>query len=195
MGLARSRTGIRITSRLPRPLPAGDLVISGCRRRRARSQRLRGRVRSGDRQRSVAILDACPSAASRVPKPGRARRSSTAARRHGSPAATIRNSTWSIGRPATRAEEYNGDNAAGRQSLLRLHPGARSQDRQAEVALPIHAARSLGLGFHGDLGAGQCGLAGAPAQADAACRSQRLLLRVRPRRTASCCSPSSSSRT
>ena len=41
----------------------------------------------------------------------------------------------------------------GRQPLRELHPRARAQDRQAEVVLPVHAARSLGLGRDADLGA------------------------------------------
>ena len=43
----------------------------------------------------------------------------------------------------------------GRQPLRELHPRARSQDRRAEVALSVHAARSVGLGRDADVGAGR----------------------------------------
>ena len=75
---------------------------------------------------------------------------------------------WPTGNPS---KEYNGDDRAGRQPLRELHPRARSQDRRAEVALPVHAARSLGLGRDADLGAGRRRLAGPAAQADAARRA------------------------
>ena len=55
----------------------------------------------------------CRSRASPDRKRGRARTSSTAARRPGSPAATIRSSTSSTGRPAIPRKEYNGDDRKG----------------------------------------------------------------------------------
>ena len=67
----------------------------------------------------------------------------------------------------------------GGQPLFGLHPGARREDRQAEVALPVHAARSVGLGRDADLGAVDAELGGAAAQADAARQPQRVLLRLR----------------
>ena len=70
----------------------------------------------------------------------------------------------------------------GRQPLRGLHPGARPQDRQAQVALPVHAARSVGLGRDADVRAGRRDLAGTAAQAAAARQPQRVLLRVRPHR-------------
>ena len=154
-------------------------------RRRARRQRIRRGARSGDRQGSLAILDGAEARASRDRRPGRARTSSTAARRPGSPAATIPELDivyWPTGNPA---KEYNGDDRKGDNLYAELHPRARSQDRQAEVALPVHAARSVGLGRDADLGARRRRLAGAAAQADAARQPQRVLLRLRsPRRHA-----------
>ena len=85
------------------PLPAGIGRDLGRLRRRARRQRLRRRARSGHGQGGLAILDRAQAAARRDPKRGRARTSITAARRRGSPAATIPSSTSSTGRSATRA--------------------------------------------------------------------------------------------
>ena len=82
-------------------------------RRRARRERLRRRVRSGRPARRSGGSGPCRSRASRDPKRGRGRTSSTAARRPGSPAATTPRSTWSTGRPAIRAKEYNGDDRQG----------------------------------------------------------------------------------
>ena len=91
---------------------------------------------------------------------------------------------WPTGNPS---QEYNGDDRKGDNLYANSHPGARSQDRHAQVALPVHAARSLGLGRDADVGADRRRLAGAAAQAAAAREPQRLLLRVRSRATASCC--------
>ena len=49
--------------------------------------------------------------------------------------------------------------ARGRQSLHRFHPGARCQDGQAEVVLPVHAARYPRLGRRGAARAGRYQLA------------------------------------
>ena len=72
-------------------------------RRRARSERVRRRARSGNRQGAVAVLDRAEARRRRAPRPGRARTSIMAARRRGSPAATIRSSISSTGRSATPA--------------------------------------------------------------------------------------------
>ena len=95
------------------PLPAGNLVISGVGRRRARRQRLRRRVRSGHRQGGLALLDGAEAGRRPAPRRGRARTSSTAARRRGSPAATIPALDlvyWPTGNPS---KEYNGDDRKG----------------------------------------------------------------------------------
>ena len=67
----------------------------------------------------------------------------------------------------------------GRQSLHRFHPRAGCQDRQAQMVLPVHAARRARLGCAGAAGAGGRELAGPAAQTAAAGQSQRLLLRAR----------------
>src|SRR3954463_2083373 len=56
------------------------------------------------------------------------------------------------------------------------------------MALPVHTARSVGLGCDGDVGPRRCRLAGTAAEADASCQSKRILLRLRSTRwhAASC---------
>ena len=66
----------------------------------------------------------------------------------------------------------------GRQSLHRFDPRARSEDRQAQMVFPVHAARHSRLGCAGAAGAGGCQLARPAAQAAAAGQSQRILLRA-----------------
>ena len=70
--------------------------------------------------------------------------------------------------------------AQGRQPVHELGAGARSRDREAELALPVHAARSARLGRDGNSGARRCDVPRPAAQAAAAGQSQRLLLRARP---------------
>ena len=70
--------------------------------------------------------------------------------------------------------------AQGRQSLHRVGAGARSGDGKTEMALPVHAARSARLGRHGNAGAGGRDVSRPAAQAAAARKSQRLLLRAGP---------------
>ena len=65
---------------------------------------------------------------------------------------------WPTGNPAADIRRR----PRRRQPVLRLHPGARSEDREAEVVLPVHAARPVGLGRHRDAGAGRCQLGRAP---------------------------------
>ena len=120
--------------------------------RRRRRARIRRRLRSGDRQGSLALLDRA------------------AARRAGSetwqgkgiehPGATtwmtgtydpeLDTVYWPTGNPSPDLYRRR---SRRRQPLLRFDRGARREDRQAEVALPIHAARRLGLGRAGDAGA------------------------------------------
>ena len=85
--------------------------------------------------------------------------------------------------------------ARRRQPVFRLHPRARSSHRQAEVVLPVHSARPLGLGRHRDADGDQRQLGRPAPHAAGAGEPQRVLLRLRSRRTESCCSPNSSSRT
>ena len=89
---------------------------------------------------------------------------------------------------------YRRQRAAGRQPLHEFHPRARREDRQAALALPVHAARSVGLGCAGAAGAHRRGLPGAAAQDAAAGEPQRLLLRARSHRRKSAARPSRSCR-
>ena len=54
---------------------------------------------------------------------------------------------WGVGNVGP---DYNGDAAARRQPLHRLGRRARRRHRQAEVALPVHAARRLRLRLGAD---------------------------------------------
>ena len=70
----------------------------------------------------------------------------------------------------------------GRQSVLLLGAGARSRHRQAEVVLPVHAARHPRLGFHADPDPARRLVPRPRPQADGLGESQRLLLPARPER-------------
>ena len=156
-------------------------------RRRARRERVRRGARSGDRQGGLAVLDGAEARRAGIRdvegQGHRARRRADVVHRQ----LRSRRSTSSTGRPAIPSQGIQRRRPQGRQPLRRLHPRARSQDRQAEVVLPVHAARSVGLGRDADVGAHRRRLAGTAAQADAARQPQRVLLRVRSARTASCC--------
>ena len=54
---------------------------------------------------------------------------------------------WGTGNPGP---DYNGDVRPGDNSLLVLAPGVGSRHGQAEMALPVHAARHARLGRHAD---------------------------------------------
>ncbi len=84
---------------------------------------------------------------------------------------------WPTGNPCP---DYDGRRTHRRQPLLGLDPGPRRQERPAQVVLPIHAARRVGLGRAAAARARGCRLAGPAAQAPAARQPQRLLLRARP---------------
>jgi glucose dehydrogenase len=68
---------------------------------------------------------------------------------------------------------------AGRQPLLRQRRRAGRGHREAEVALPVHAQRSVRLRLHTGAGAGQRHLEGYAAEVDVLRESQRILLRPR----------------
>ncbi len=75
---------------------------------------------------------------------------------------------WPTGNPS---KEYDGSDRLGRQPVRVLHPGARAQDRAPAVALPVHAARPVGLGCHADVGRRRRRVGRAPAPVAAARRS------------------------
>ena len=84
---------------------------------------------------------------------------------------------WPIGNPCP---DFNGDERKGDNLYHRFGGGAGPQDRQAQMALPVHAARSARLGRHRNADAGGRELPGRAAQAAAAGQPQRLLLCAGP---------------
>ena len=175
------------------PLPAGNLVISGV---AGGEHGANGFVAAHDQETGKEVWRFWT-----VPKPRRAGIGDVAGQGHRARrrADLVHRQLRSGARHRLLADRQSEQGvqrrrSPGRQPLRGLHPRARSQDRRAEVALPVHAARSLGLGRDADLGAGRRRLAGPAAQADAARQPQRLLLRVRSRATARCCWRSRSSR-
>ena len=85
------------------PLPGRQSGHLGRVGRRARRERLRRRASIRRPAKKCGASGPCRSRASRGPKRGTARTSTTAARRRGSPAATIRSSISSTGRSVIRA--------------------------------------------------------------------------------------------
>ena len=71
--------------------------------------------------------------------------------------------------------------AAGRQPLHGVGRRARCRHRQAEMALPVHAARSLRLRLGAGAGARRHHVAGRAREGDAVGEPQRQLLRARSR--------------
>ena len=86
---------------------------------------------------------------------------------------------WSVGNPGP---DLIGDDRLGDNLYTDSVVALDAEDRQAEVALPVHAARRLGLRRAGDPGARGHRVAGPAAQADRAGQSQRVLLRARSHR-------------
>ena len=147
------------------------------RRRRGRA-RIRGGIRPGDRQGSVALLDGAEARRAGIGNvAGQRHRSS---RRHDVDDRHLRSasSTRSTGRRQSRPRSHR-RRSARRQPLHGFGRRARREDRAAQVALPVHAARRLGLRRAGNAGARRRQLAGTAAQAARAGQSQRLLLRAR----------------
>ena len=70
----------------------------------------------------------------------------------------------------------------GRQPLLGFNRRARREDREAQVAFPVHAARRVGLRRAGDAGSHRRELAGTAEEAPRAGQPQRFLLRARSHR-------------
>ena len=124
-GTRRWPTGAQNYAASSAPLPAGDLVITGVARRRARRQRLRRRARSGHRQGSLALPDGAAAGRAGIGDVAgqghRARRRADVVHRQLRPGS----STSSTGRPAIRRKEYDGDDRHGRQPVRVVHPRAR----------------------------------------------------------------------
>ena len=163
------------------PLAVGNLVVTGIVRRRRRRARVRRRVRSGHRQGSLALLDGAA--------PGEPGSETWQGKGIAHPGATtwmtgtydpeLDTLYWPAGNPGARSDRRR---SRRRQPLHRFDRRARCEDRQAEVAFPVHAARRLGLRRAGDAGARRRDVAGPAAQAARAGQSQRLLLRARSHR-------------
>ena len=166
------------------PLVVGDPGGLGHLRRRRGRARLPRRLRSGAPARKSWRFWT-------VPKPGEPESETWrgTAIEHGCAAtwltgtydAALDTLYWPTGNPVSRLQRRR---APGRQPLLELHPRARAGDGPAEVALPVHAARPVGLGRAAAAGAGRHDLGRAAAQAAAARQPQRLLLRARSHRRA-----------
>ena len=143
------------------PLPAGNLVISGV---SGGEHGANGFVAAHDQEtgKEVWRFWTVPEAR-RSPdrKRGRGRTSSTAARRPGSPAATTPRSTSSTGRSATRARSTTATIARATTSMPTRSWRSSGKTGALEVALPVHAARSVGLGRDADVGARRRRLGGA----------------------------------
>ena len=155
----------------------GDL---GHRRRRRRRARLRGGLRPDHRERGVALLGRAEAR--------RARIGDVEGQRHRPPRRGHLDDRQL--RPGPRhpllgdgqsRPRHDWRRTPGRQPLLGFGGGARRQDRAAQVALPVHAARRARLRRAAAAGAGGRAVEGAAAQAPAAGQPQRLLLRARSR--------------
>ena len=141
------------------------------RRRRRRDPRLRGGVRYEDRQGDLAHLHDSRS--------GRARQRFVAGESWKTGGAGVWNSGsydpetnltfWGTGNPIRPEREH----PSGRQPLFGLGDRAGCRHRQAEVALPVHAARRHGLRLHAGAGARGRGVQGAHAQGHAVGEPQR----------------------
>ena len=75
--------------------------------------------------------------------------------------------------------DYNGDDRLGDNLYTGSIVALDAEDGQAEVALPVHAARRVGLGCAAAAGAGGYGVARPAAQAAASGEPQRVLLCAR----------------
>ena len=159
-------------------------------RRRGRA-RIRRSLRPGDRQGALALLDHSP--ARRAGLGNLEGEDHRASRRRHLDDRQLRPATGPAllahRQPRLRHERRR---AARRQPVHLLRGGARRQDRQAPMALPVHAARRLGLGRAAAAGAGGRGVGGPAAQTAAGCQSQRLLLRARPDRRKAAAAPNRS---
>ena len=86
---------------------------------------------------------------------------------------------WPVGNPS---QEYNGDDRQGDNLYANSLVALERTTGAAEVVLPVHAARLVGLGCDADVRDRGRRVAGAVAQAAVAREPQRLLLRVRSHR-------------
>ncbi len=128
------------------PLPAGDLGRDRRRGGRARSERLRGRGRSGHRQGSVAVPHRA--AAGRAGVGDLAGQGHRTRRRadlvHGQLRPGARPGVLADGQPVQGVRRQR---PARRQPVRVVHPGARAQDRAPSMALPVHARTICGTGM------------------------------------------------
>ena len=96
---------------------------------------------------------------------------------------------WGIGNPGP---DWNGDARLGDNLYSDSVVALDADTGQAEVALPVHAARRVRLRLDAGAGARRHRVAGPAAQGDAVGQPQRLLLRARSHQPASSCSGSRS---
>ena len=162
------------------PLMVDDLVVAGVSGRRRRRARIPRCLQGLHRRARLALLDDSRAGRAGVGNVGRTRHRARLRRdlahRHvrSRSAPALLAHRQSLSRLQRRR-------AQRRQSLHRVRARARSGYGQAEMVLPVHAARSARLGCDGDAGAGGRDVSRPAAQAAAAGESQRLLLRARSR--------------
>ena len=170
------------------PLPVGNLVVTGT---SGGDEGVRGFVAAFDQATGKEVWrfwTVPTAAASRDRRRGRARASiipGGTTWMTGTYDPELDTVYWPVGNPGP---DLIGDDRARRQPLHRFDRRARREDRRAEVALPVHAARRVGLRRAGDAGARRRDVAGPAAQAAGAGQPQRLLLRARSHQRRSSCS-------
>ncbi len=148
-------------------------------RRRRRRPRLPRRLRPRHRQGGVALLDRPGPRRTAGRDVARHRRSRARLRRHLAHRHLRPRSADALLADRQPLPRLRRQPAPGRQPVFQHHPRARTGDRAAEVALPVHAARPVGLGRAAAAGPRRHDLGRQPAQAAAARQPQRLLLRAR----------------
>ena len=161
------------------PLPVGNLVVTGT---SGGDEGVRGFVAAFDQatgKEVMALLDGA--------RAWRARLGDVAGQRHRASRrrdvddrcirSAARHDLLARRQPRPRSHRRR---PSRRQPLHRLDRGARREDRRAQVALPVHAARRVGLRRPGTDRARGHHLAGPAAKAAHPGESQRLLLRAGP---------------
>ena len=152
------------------PLVVNDLVIAGV---SGGDEGIRGFLdayKAVDRRARLALLDGSRARRARIGDMDRPRHRARLRRRPGSPAPTIRKPDCSTGRPAIRVPTTTATSARATISTPHRVVALDPEHRQAEMALPVHAARPARLGRDRNADAGRCEVSRPAAQAAAARR-------------------------
>ena len=162
------------------PLVVKDKVHRRHHRRRVRRARIPRRLRRRDRQAAVALVHA--SRARRIRQRHVERRQLEDWRRSDVADRLVRSGAQHcvLDRRQSRAADRSIRARRPRQPVQRFGRRARSRHRPAQVALPVHAERRPRLGLGAGRGPRRSRVARPDAEAAAARRSQRPLLRARP---------------